>query len=161
LVLCSAQEISQADAIVAEQRDPTSEYKSILSLATLRAGVGMCMCAPRQWFFRIHGYDERYVLWGHEDDDILKRAKLDGLSQVGISDRTSLIHQWHIPATVNAASLTDEERGRRGEALASNRILYMNSMDVIRNPGGWGQEPAGTKVISPPSCSGESKEGIN
>ena len=151
LVLCSAQEISQSDASVAEQRDPVSEYEAIRTLATLRAGVGMCMCAPRQWFFRIHGYDERYVLWGHEDDDLLKRAKLDGMHQVGIADRTSLIHQWHVPATINVESLSEAERRRRQEALTANRTLYLESMDIVRNPDGWGEAPADTKVIEPPT----------
>ena len=149
LVLCSALEIQQGNAQVAEKMNPMKDYSAIRALSRLRGGVGMCICAPRQWFFHIQGYDERYTLWGHEDDDILKRAKLDGLHQVGIADRTSLIHQWHVPATANLELLTEDERRRRQEALIANKTLYLNSMSVIRNLEGWGMDPEGTKVVEP------------
>lgn len=149
LVMCAAQEISRENAPIAEQKNPVLKYKEILSSSKLRGGMGMCLCAPRQWFFRIHGFDERYILWGHDDDDILKRAKLDGLHQVGVADRTSLIHQWHVPATANLELLTDDERHRRQEALVANKAIYIDSMSVSRNLEGWGVEPLGTKVIEP------------
>ena len=149
LVMCAAQEISRENSQLSEQKNPLTEYYEILSLSTLRGGMGMCLCAPRPWYFGIHGFDERYILWGHDDDDILKRAKLDGLHQVGIADRTSLIHQWHVPATANLELLTEDERRRRQEALIANKTLYLNSMSVIRNLEGWGVDPSGTIVVEP------------
>jgi hypothetical protein len=151
LVLCSARAISQERAAGAEVLDPRTDYEAIRSLSLPISGVGGCMCAPRAWWFRVRGYDERYTLWGHEDDDILKRAKLDGLSQVGIADRTSLIHQWHVRATADAGNLTVQERRRREEALAANRTFYLESMSVVRNADGWGICPVGTRIVDAPS----------
>ncbi len=51
----------------------------------------------RDDFARVNGFDERYVGWGHEDDDLGLRLRAAGLRLESILDRTASLHLWHPP----------------------------------------------------------------
>lgn len=55
-------------------------------------GWGTC-CFPRNWIFKIRGYDEEFKGWGGEDDDLMKRARLGGMLIVRLYNL--VFHQWH------------------------------------------------------------------
>lgn len=137
-VMCQAREILEADAELLETRDPVDDFDVLRAKSVPRTGTGMCLCASRDWFFKIHGWDERYRFWGHQDNDIRKRARLDGLREVWISDVTTMIHQWHTTKwdlrEGEDADLAERIRSRQ----EANRQLYHDSNDVVRNSDDWG-----------------------
>ena len=65
---------------------------SIYRSATVNRGINMTLT---YYYHKIHGYDERYIGWGAEDDDLIKRFRLLGLKKKDISHISSYIHQWH------------------------------------------------------------------
>ena len=91
-------------------------------------GTGACQSASREFFFRVRGYDERYVHWGSEDSDLRDRACAFGLEPVWISHRTSMLHQWH--PTRRYTRLLQNRKNALRHFLTRGRI--------VRNPTGWG-----------------------
>jgi glycosyltransferase involved in cell wall biosynthesis len=51
----------------------------------------------RDDFARVNGFDERFVGWGHEDDDLGLRLRAAGVRLETILDRTASLHLWHPP----------------------------------------------------------------
>lgn len=49
----------------------------------------------RSDFERVNGYDERFVGWGQEDDDLGLRLRAMGVRLESILDRTWSLHVWH------------------------------------------------------------------
>ena len=46
-------------------------------------------------FERVNGFDERFVGWGQEDDDLGLRLRAAGLRLESVLDLTSSLHVWH------------------------------------------------------------------
>lgn len=46
-------------------------------------------------FERVNGFDERFVGWGQEDDDLGLRLRVAGVRLESILDRTCSLHVWH------------------------------------------------------------------
>lgn len=57
--------------------------------------VGNNICIHRHDFTRINGFDERFVGWGQEDDDITLRLRAAGVRLQTVLDRTCSLHVWH------------------------------------------------------------------
>jgi GT2 family glycosyltransferase len=55
---------------------------------------GTCQAMQREWFFKVRGFDESFVGWGHEDTDLRIRAEKDRLNVVILSN-TVILHQHH------------------------------------------------------------------
>ncbi len=51
----------------------------------------------RDDFVRVNGFDERFVGWGQEDDDLGLRLRASGVRLESILDRTASLHVWHPP----------------------------------------------------------------
>jgi GT2 family glycosyltransferase len=49
-------------------------------------------------FRRVNGFDEQFVGWGCEDDDLGRRLRAAGIRPVSVLDRTRVYHLWHPPA---------------------------------------------------------------
>jgi glycosyltransferase involved in cell wall biosynthesis len=49
----------------------------------------------RRDFERVNGFDERFVGWGQEDDDLGLRLRAAGVRLESILDRTFSLHVWH------------------------------------------------------------------
>lgn len=88
-------------------------------------GPGALQVAPRAWWFRVHGYDERYADGlGGMDDDVEFRAQRSGLAIGRIPfDTGRALHQWHPPSP-----LKDKLHH-----------LWEPERSVTVNPDGWGQ----------------------
>ena len=57
--------------------------------------VGNNICIHRHDFEQVNGFDERFVGWGQEDDDITLRLRAAGVRLETILDRTCSLHVWH------------------------------------------------------------------
>ena len=56
--------------------------------------LGMTLFKKKE-FENIGGYDEKYVYWGGEDNDIVARFKKEGYTHCFYSGKEILYHQWH------------------------------------------------------------------
>ena len=109
---------------------------------------GGFFAAHRQWWHRVRGYDERYLLYGCNDWDLWNRAIRSGMNRIifgkpgnkgmrGITAYTNnsrIYHQWHPKPWIrlNIAKETFEKHKKK------NRQIYNASTDVIRNNADWG-----------------------
>lgn len=109
---------------------------------------GGFFAAPRQWWHRIRGYDERYRLYGCNDWDLWNRALRDGMNRVifgepnlkgmkGITAYTPnsrVYHQWHPKPWIRLNVSTERFESYKKK----NRQIYNDSKGVIRNNKDWG-----------------------
>jgi glycosyltransferase involved in cell wall biosynthesis len=92
----------------------------------LSGGINIALT---HFYHKIHGYDEKYILWGGEDDDLIKRFKLLGLKITNISKSTSYIHLWH-----------PKYHGAKNYQQIEKNIEYLsNTHSIVRNKDGWGE----------------------
>lgn len=137
LVLCQFRDLP-AGALRPET-DLRAEFGRLCRMATWhdRSGTGGCQAAPRAWFFRVRGYDERLRLWGGMDEDLLRRARRDGLEPVWIQDRTALLHQWHRRKWDFAQDSPAQEALIRRYWEENHRLIAADP-SIVRNREGWG-----------------------
>ncbi|MFM8734138.1 MAG: glycosyltransferase [Pirellulales bacterium] len=81
----------------------------------------------RDDFLAVNGFDERFVGWGQEDDDLGLRLRAAGLRLESILDRTWSLHVWHATDPTAAARWRDGPNvayfERRGRLTACRRGL--------------------------------------
>jgi glycosyltransferase involved in cell wall biosynthesis len=93
-------------------------------------GTGACQAAPRDFFFDVRGYDEKYQHWGNEDLDMTSRAVRYGLEVEWISKQTYMLHQWH-----------ESTHDPRPWFRRPNYWRYVfTRRRVVKNPQGWGTQ---------------------
>jgi predicted glycosyltransferase involved in capsule biosynthesis len=107
-------------------------YKPVIDQTSGETAVGACLGVETDWIKNIGGFDEKFSGWGREDVDVLIRAKLSKLVQIGIEERTGFYHQWHL--------VSDWKKNK--EAITSN-AQYFDEMTIkkqmiFRNQEGWG-----------------------
>ena len=109
---------------------------------------GGFFAAPKQWWNKVRGYDERYKIYGCNDWDLWNRALKNGMNRrifgkpgnkgmKGITEYTknSLVyHQWH-PKPWIRLNVTQEKFKLYKK---TNRQIYNASKEVIRNNKDWG-----------------------
>lgn len=96
-------------------------------------GFGGFLAVSRERFFAIGGYDEKYVGWGAEDNDMVDRLVWSGLDHYNLSveEGVAVVHAWH-PQAVR----TDDHR----ERVVANRWHYAHTETIVRNERReWGQ----------------------
>jgi len=81
----------------------------------------------RDDFVRVNGFDERFVGWGQEDDDLGLRLRAAGIRLESILDRTCSLHVWHETDPTATTRWRDGPNvtyfGRRGRLTACRRGL--------------------------------------
>ena len=92
----------------------------------------------RRDFERVNGFDERFVGWGQEDDDLGLRLRAAGVRLESILDRTRSLHVWH-PTDPTAATRWRDGPNvayfmRRGRLTRCRRGLVERGVDATR----WG-----------------------
>ncbi len=91
---------SERAALAARHRKATW-HASIRHPTKPRLAGGNCSMW-REDFVRVNGFDERFVGWGQEDDDLGLRLRASGVHLESILDRTWTLHAWH-PTDPSAA----------------------------------------------------------
>lgn len=86
-------------------------------------GKGCFQAMHRDWWFKVHGYDERYEFLGGMDGDMLRRARHDRSIDVTVLrfQDVQAWHQYHPPSPMKG----------------HQKILPFAG--VVRNPVSWGQ----------------------
>jgi hypothetical protein len=70
-------------------------WYSLIGHSTKPRLVGNNIGIHRHDFERINGFDERFVGWGQEDDDISLRLRAVGVRLETVLDSTCSLHVWH------------------------------------------------------------------
>jgi len=89
----------------------------------------------RDDFVAINGFDERFVGWGQEDDDLGLRLRARGVRLESILDRTCSLHVWHPTDPTAAARWRDGPNvayfARRGRLTACRRGLIERPVSTV------------------------------
>lgn len=83
------------------------------------------------FYHKINGFDEKYSVWGSEDNDLIKRFKYLGLNLKNISNKSVYFHQWH-PKFDGVMS------GEYKKQIEDNLKYFENTNTIVRNKSGWG-----------------------
>lgn len=97
-------------------------------------GWGAMQAATREWWFDVRGLDEDMELWGSEDHDLLKRAKMSGLTSKWLPRELAALHQWH-EAHQNLKTPEIKRAKARNHLLSTQRL---KKGQFRRNSAGWG-----------------------
>jgi len=89
---------------------------------------------PTKALHRLRGYDERFVGWGREDDDLSERTRRLGLRAVRVPILVACLDDRHV---------CDYPGYRRGCVSPANDRLLRDRRPVAANPQGWGDETEG------------------
>ena len=133
-VVCRCHDLPQSLALRAWRE---ADFAPLRARAALRQtfGTGACQSAARSFFGRLQGYDEKYLVWGKEDTDMLVRAVRYGLTLTWIDGETAMLHQWH--------------RKRKDEAQffwTLNRLRFaLTKHRLVKNSANWGAAPSGAE----------------
>ncbi|MEI6241343.1 MAG: glycosyltransferase [Planctomycetia bacterium] len=92
----------------------------------------------RRDFEKVNGFDERFVGWGQEDDDLGLRLRATGVRLESILDRTCSLHVWHPTDPTATARWRDGPNVayfiRRGRLTRCRQGLAARPVDTLR----WG-----------------------
>ena len=106
--------------------DWDSLVKQVIVGSASKVSPGTFQCVHRDWWFKVHGYDET-LPFAYVDSDIVQRGAMGGLARKSLSwQEVQVLHQWHEPS---------ELVSKLGGALS----YVTKNKTVIRNPNGWGQ----------------------
>jgi len=105
-----------------------------------RPGKGGVMSAPRDWWHKVRGFDERMRGWGAEDDDMWTRAGRDERDLLNIQSlklpNIRVYHQWHpIPFLIRTKQMSKE---KYKELWRINKNIWKGDKTIIRNDENWG-----------------------
>ncbi|MCC7492010.1 MAG: glycosyltransferase family 2 protein [Fimbriimonadaceae bacterium] len=137
------------EAVIGEEDHWPEEFARLERMGRPRwcLGSGACQSTTRAWWERCHGYDERLLLWGYEDDDLLRRARRDGLQPISIRHRAAMLHQWH--ETVREQMIRAGRELEFERQYEANIALSKATDAVVRNPAGWGELPPTAEIVEP------------
>ena len=132
LVLCRCHDLP-AGAV--EHAAALAEFDDLRARSEVRqtSGTGACQAAKRSFFCAVRGYDEAFVYWGAEDNDMVHRAGRYGLKAVWLDETPAMLHQWH----------TTMKNDRPLRRKWNSWRYKLTKWQVVKNRGGWGNEPAG------------------
>jgi glycosyltransferase involved in cell wall biosynthesis len=86
-------------------------------------------------FRRVNGFDERFVGWGQEDDDLGLRLRAAGVRLESILDRTFSLHVWHESDPTATRRWRDGPNvayfARRGRLTACRHGLVERGVDDV------------------------------
>jgi GT2 family glycosyltransferase len=114
--------------------------------------VGNNICIHRHDFEKVNGFDERFVGWGQEDDDISLRLRAAGVRLATVLDATCSLHVWHPTDPTATARWRDGPNVRyflrRGRLTRCRRGLVTRSLCDLdwRLPGDLDQTTTGRVI---------------
>jgi GT2 family glycosyltransferase len=108
--------------------DPWLHWNELLSFVEFNPppnySLGAIIVASREWWFKVHGYDEENYPFGCADADLSRRATADGLRTVVLSwENGQILHKPH------------------GRTSIVGKINQVDGRIVVRNRNGWGEMP--------------------
>ncbi|NDC54128.1 MAG: glycosyltransferase [Planctomycetia bacterium] len=130
--------VSPAERRALRRRHRKAWWQTLLRHPSKPRLVGNNFGVWRRDFERVNGFDERFVGWGQEDDDLGLRLRAAGIRLESILDRTHALHVWH-PVDPSATARWRDGPNvayflRRGRLTRCRRGLVARPPGAIR----WG-----------------------
>lgn len=139
---------------LSEKESYTKEKFEIESLSNKRAkGISLY---PKSALEAINGFDEFFVCWGSEDEDVINRLKLYGLEIEFYTQNILVYHQYHKPFKELKNKLLSEElsydqvrfhNDKKRRLNVSQKIIKVNENKI------WGavvKKPQYEKLVNTP-----------
>jgi glycerol-3-phosphate cytidylyltransferase len=113
------------------------DWKRLDQIAALRPNwcYGGCQVVSRKYAESVRGYDEKFILWGADDNDFMERAVQSGKRDVWIENETAYYHQYHDQSN-RTADIPQKEKNR-----ARLKLTETKQLPIVRNPHEWGGRP--------------------
>jgi len=114
--------------------DPSVDWDSCkCGRVKKRTTAGGCQCMHKSGWDKVRGFDEQYMGWGSEDQDLLNRCRRAGLPAIWMGEKPDrsnikLFHQHHAKIDLRK-DLADQ---------AKNKKRLNNIKHYRVNPNGWG-----------------------
>lgn len=108
----------------------------------------------RDEFLAVNGFDERFVGWGQEDDDLGLRLRAAGVRLESILDRTRSLHIWHASDPTSTRRWRDGPNvprlARKGRLMACRAgLVERTSRSILWGlPDDLGRTPVGRVVAA-------------
>jgi GT2 family glycosyltransferase len=87
--------VSAAEARSLARRHRRARWHALLRHSTKPRLTGGDFGVWRSDFERVNGFDERFIGWGQEDDDLGLRLRAAGVRLESVLDLTCSLHVWH------------------------------------------------------------------
>ncbi|HNX01150.1 MAG TPA: galactosyltransferase-related protein [Candidatus Cloacimonadota bacterium] len=98
--------------------------------AKLRGGV----CAiRRQDYLNVNGYDENFIGWGNEDDDMSRRLLATGVIGLNVTKQEYSYHLYHEPNNSGGIRVNKEYAGKAMLKIKSGDFRCEKGLDSERN----------------------------
>jgi len=110
----------------------TSKSLEAATIPHPSCGQGAAMVVPKDWFRKVRGFDETFLVWGCEDNDLALRAEADGLDPAWLLG-IFVAHQYHSRSWPNEAQLLQVARNRAYFSQAENYPIVRNSENWAGN----------------------------
>jgi glycosyltransferase involved in cell wall biosynthesis len=128
--------VSPAEAALLAKRHRRARWHALVRHPTKPRLAGGDFGVWRSDFEAVNGFDERFIGWGQEDDDLGLRLRAAGVRLESILDLTQTLHVWH-PTDPTATSRWQDGANvayfhRRGRlTVCRNGLLERGIDDVI------------------------------
>ena len=130
VVVCKLNELAKGD--VNGVVDLKNNYKKLFARSKevypMACGIQLTLTFFYHW---ARGFDERYMVYGKEDKDMLKRFLMMGLRFCDLSAKISLLHQGH--------KRYEGYRALFPRYYKRNTDYYFKSFSIVRNKTMWGK----------------------
>ena len=98
--------------------------------AKLRGGVA---AITRSDYVKVNGYDENFIGWGSEDDDLGRRLQATGLSGYNFVKRNAPLHLHHEPFHVNKHRANKEYSTQRISQISPQNFTCSKGLSEVRD----------------------------
>ncbi|OFL81851.1 MULTISPECIES: glycosyltransferase [Fusobacterium] len=83
--------------------------------------IGLGIGIFKKNFIELNGFDENYIGWGYEDDDLCNRIYCYGLKVVPFNYENILVHMYHGEDTTKKTSLNEKYYYKRKDEIFGKR----------------------------------------
>jgi glycosyltransferase involved in cell wall biosynthesis len=139
IVLCQSSDLPEGCTIPDDADVIRAQFDELRQQASVRGrfGTGGIQAVRRSFLLDVHGYDEDMLWWGALDTDLVRRAEAAGLRTTWVTDRTTMLHQWH-PRKHRVLGAPGEANAAQGAWQRNHELMIQRAGDIVRNHHGWG-----------------------
>ncbi|QNM14470.1 glycosyltransferase [Fusobacterium hominis] len=86
--------------------------------------VGMSVAILKKSFIKVNGYDELYIGWGNEDDDLGNRLHAAGIKGKELKTAKLQMHLWHYSDPTKKGKQNEDYYNKRKNEIFNEKKFY-------------------------------------